>query len=124
MARPVECMARPNPAIVDGELVEFFLSVTPHGATELACGLVPPIALLTGFLVNGRALLKKIRWETALLFVVFIFAMKSKAPVFSAGVSAGCPLLHLVLALCAAEALNIFSPKQRRLRRVPHSSCS
>ncbi len=27
MARPVECMARPNPAIMDGELVEFFFAV-------------------------------------------------------------------------------------------------
>ena len=41
----------------------FLSRSVPHGATELACGLVPPAALLTGFLVNGRALLKKIRWE-------------------------------------------------------------
>jgi hypothetical protein len=27
MARPVECMARPNPAVMDGGLVEFFLAV-------------------------------------------------------------------------------------------------
>ena len=27
MARPVECMARPDPAVVDGELVEFFVAV-------------------------------------------------------------------------------------------------
>jgi len=86
----------------------------PHSATELACGLVPPIALLTGFLVNGRALLKKIRWETALLFVVFILAMISTAGVFRWSFR-WLPLFHLVLALCAAEALAFFSQKQRRL---------
>src|SRR5437016_2818518 len=86
----------------------------PHGATELACGLVPSIALLTGFLVDGRALLKKIRWETALLFVVFILAMIPTAGVFRC--SFRClPLFHLVLTLCAAEALAFFSQKQRRL---------
>src|SRR2546430_9365816 len=86
----------------------------PHGATELACGLVPSIALLTGFLVDGRALLKKIRWETALLFVVFILAMIPTAGVYRWS-SRSLPLFHLVLTLCAAEALAFFSQKQRRL---------
>src|SRR5882762_11320682 len=86
----------------------------PHGATELACGLVPPAALLTGFLANGRALLKKIRWEMALLLVVFILAMIPTAGVFRWSFR-WLPLLHLVLALCAAEALAFFSQKQRRL---------
>src|SRR4029077_2110540 len=85
----------------------------PHGATELACGLVPPIALLTGVLVHGLAVLKKIRWETALLFVVFILAMIPTAGLFRWSFR-WLPLLHLVLALCAAEALSTFSPKQRR----------
>ena len=91
----------------------FLSRSVPHGATELACGLIPPAALLTGFLVNGRALLQKIRWETALLFVVFILAMIPTAGVFRWSFR-WLPLLHLVLALCAAEALSSFSPKQRR----------
>src|SRR5213082_1623572 len=91
----------------------FLSRSVPHGATELACGLVPTAALLTGFLVNGRALLKKIRWETALLFVVFILAMSPTAGAFRWSFR-WLPLLHLVLALCAAEALSSFSPKQRR----------
>src|SRR5947199_7781435 len=91
----------------------FSSRLVPHGVTELACGLVPPIALLTGFLVNGRAILKKIRWETALLFVVFILAMSPTAGAFRWSFR-WLPLLHLVLALCAAEALSSFSPKQRR----------
>src|SRR5690349_8252456 len=92
----------------------FLSRSVPHGATELACGLIPPAALLTGFLVNGRALLKKIRWETALLFVVFILAMIPTAGVFRWSFR-WLPLFHLVLALCAAEALAFFSQKQRRL---------
>jgi hypothetical protein len=86
----------------------------PHGATELACGLVPPVALLTGFIVNGRALLKKIRWEMALLLLLFIFAMIPTAGVFRWSFR-WLPHFHLVLALCAAEALSSFSQKQKRL---------
>jgi hypothetical protein len=92
----------------------FLSRSVPHGATELACGLVPPAALLTGFLVNGRALLKKIRWKMALLLVVFILAMIPTAGVFRWSFR-WLPLLHLVLALCAVEALAFFSQKQRRL---------
>jgi hypothetical protein len=86
----------------------------PHGATELACGLVSPVALLSGFIVNGRALLKKIRWEMALLLLLFILAMIPTAGVFRWSFR-WLPLFHLVLALCAAEALALSSPKQRRV---------
>ena len=92
----------------------FLSRSVPRGATELACGLVPPAALFTGFLVNGRALLKKIRWEMALLLVVFTLAMIPTAGVFRWSFR-WLPLFHLVLALCAAEALAFFSQKQRRL---------
>ncbi len=84
-----------------------------HGATELACGLVPPAALLAGFFSNGRALLKRIRWEMALLLALIILAMLPTAGVFRWSFR-WLPLLHLVLALCAAEALASFSQKQRR----------
>ena len=85
----------------------------PHGATELACGLIPPVALLSGFIVNGRALLKKIRWELALLLPLFFLAMLPTAGVFRWSFR-WLPLLHLVLAVCAAEAFASFSQKQRR----------
>src|SRR5207253_7593774 len=85
----------------------------PHGATELACGLVPPVALLSGFIVNGRALLKKIRWEMALLLLLFILAMIPTAGVFLWSFR-WLWLFDLVLALWAAEALSSFSPEQRR----------
>jgi hypothetical protein len=86
----------------------------PHGATELACGLVPPVALLSGFIVNGRALRKKIRWEMALVLLLFILAMIPTAGVFRWSFR-WLPLFHLALALCAAEALASFSQKQKRL---------
>jgi len=85
----------------------------PHGATELASGLVPPAALLAGFFSNGRALLKRIRWELALLLVLFTLAMLPTAGVFRWSFR-WLPLLHLVLALCAVEAFASFSQKQRR----------
>src|SRR5438270_90161 len=89
----------------------------PHGTTELACGLVPPIALLSGFIVNGRALLKKIRWEMALLLLLLFLAMLPTAGIFRWSFR-WLPLFHLVLALCAAEALGSFSQKQRRFAPV------
>jgi hypothetical protein len=85
-----------------------------HGATELACGLVPAAALLAGFFSNGHALLKRIRWEMALLLVVFILTMLPTAGVFRWSFR-WLPLFHLVLAICAAEALASFSQKQRRV---------
>jgi hypothetical protein len=91
----------------------FSSQLMPHGSTELACGLVAPSALLAAFLMNSRALLKKIHWEVALLVVVFILAMIPTAGVFRWSFR-WLSLLHLVLALCAAEALQSFSQRQRR----------
>src|SRR5207249_10462567 len=36
--------------------LDFSSRFIPNGATELACGLIPPVALLSSFIVNGRAL--------------------------------------------------------------------
>jgi hypothetical protein len=93
--------------------LNFSSRFTPHGATELACGLVPPAVLLSGFIVNPRALLKKFRWELILLLLLFFLAMIPTAGVFRWSFR-WLPLLHLVLALYAAEALVLFSQKQRR----------
>jgi hypothetical protein len=93
---------------------DFSSRFTPHGATELACGLVPPAALLSGVVLNGRFLLKKIRWKLALLLVLFFLVMIPTAGVFRWSFR-WLPLFHLVLALCAAEALSSFSHKQKRL---------
>ena len=93
--------------------LDFSSRFTPHGATELACGLVPPAVLFSGFIVNGRALLKKNRWELILLLLLFLLAMIPTAGVFRWSFR-WLPFLHLVLALCAAEALASFSQKQKR----------
>jgi len=93
--------------------LDFSSRFTRHGATELACGLVPPAVLLSGFIVSPRALLKKFRWELTLLILLFFLAMIPTAGVFRWSFR-WLPLLHLVLALCAAEALILFSQKQRR----------
>lgn len=92
--------------------LDFSSRFTPHGATELACGLVPPAVLLSGFILNPRGLLKKFRWELILLLLLFFLAMIPTAGVFRWSFR-WLPLLHLVLALCAAEALALFSQKQR-----------
>src|SRR5437588_7682695 len=93
--------------------LDFSSRFTRHGATELACGLVPPAVLLSGFIVSPRALFKKFRWELTLLLLLFFLAMIPTAGVFRWSFR-WLPLLHLVLALCAAEALASFSPKQKR----------
>lgn len=95
----------------------FSSRLMPHGATELACGLVSPVALLAGFVANARALWKKIRWELVLLIFVFILAMIPTAGVFRWSFR-WLPFFHLVLALCAAEALALLSAKQRRFAAV------
>ena len=92
---------------------DFSSRFTPHDATELACGLVPPVAVLSGFVLDGRALLKKIRWELVLLLVLFFLATVPTAGVFRWSFR-WLPLFHLVLALCAAETLGSSPPKQRR----------
>src|SRR5205823_11274206 len=92
----------------------FSTKLEPHRAAELACGLAAPAALLAGLVVNSRALLKKIGWEVALLLVVFILTMLPTASLFRWSFR-WLPLFHLVLALCAAEALASFSQKQKRL---------
>src|SRR5438552_15346929 len=93
--------------------LDFSSRFTPHGATELACVLVPPAVLFSGCIVNGRALLKKNRWELILLLLLFLLAMIPTAGVFRWSFR-WLPFLHLVLALCAAEALASFSQKQKR----------
>src|SRR6266481_5600121 len=86
--------------------LDFSSRFTPHGATELACGLVPPAVLLSCFIVNGGALLKKNGWELILLLLLFLLAMIPTAGVFRWSFR-WLPLLHLVLALCAAEVLQL-----------------
>jgi hypothetical protein len=96
---------------------DFSTRVMPHTATEMACGLVPPVALLAGLIAFGRSLLKTIKWELGLLVVVLLLSMLPSAGVFRWSFR-WLPFLHVVLALCAAESLRLFagSPTARQSR--------
>lgn len=87
---------------------DFSTRLNPHTATELACGLVPPVALLAGLMAFGQSLVRRIKWELGLLLVVLLLSMLPSAGVFRWSFR-WLPLLHVVLALCAAEALRLFA---------------
>src|SRR5205814_2946909 len=93
---------------------DFSTHYVPHTATELTCGLAAPAALIAGFIWRPRMLIRRMKWDLVLLLVVFILAMIPTAGVFRWSFR-WLPLFHLVLALCAAEALAFFSQKQKRL---------
>ena len=88
----------------------FSTQYLPHSATELACGLVPPVALLSG-LLQSKSLWRKIRWELGLLVLVLLISMLPSANVFRWSFR-WLPFFHLILALCAAEALRNLSGAQ------------
>jgi hypothetical protein len=73
-----------------------------HTATELACGLVAPAALFAGFVWRAPQLVRRLRWELILLFVVLLLCMIPTAGLFRWSFR-WLPLFHLVLAVCAAE---------------------
>jgi hypothetical protein len=85
----------------------FSTQYLPHAATELAGGLVPPVALLGG-LLQSKSLFKKLRWELGLLVLVLLISMLPSANVFRWSFR-WLPFFHLILALCAAEALQTLS---------------
>jgi len=89
---------------------DFSTRLMPHTATEMACGMVPPIALLACLVHCGRALVRQIKWELGLLVAVLIISMLPSANVFRWSFR-WLPFLHVILALCAAEALRVvYSP--------------
>lgn len=91
---------------------DFSTRLMPHTATEMACGLIPPIALLTGLAVSGRALVRQIKWELGLLVLVLVISMLPSANVFRWSFR-WLPFLHVILALCAAEALQMLSHREQ-----------
>ncbi len=78
----------------------------PHTAMELACGLVAPAALIGGLAWRGRMLVRQIKWESILLLLVLLFSMVPTAGLFRWSFR-WLPFFHLVLAICAAEALHL-----------------
>jgi hypothetical protein len=90
---------------------DFFTRLMPHTATEMACGLVPPIALLAGLATCGRVLVRQIKWELGLLVLVLIISMLPSANVFRWSFR-WLPFFHVILALCAAEALSLLDSRK------------
>jgi hypothetical protein len=78
----------------------------PHTATEMACGLVAPAALIAGLAWRGRVLVRQIKWELVLLLLVLLLSMIPTAGLFRWSFR-WLPFFHLVLAICAAEALHL-----------------
>lgn len=97
---------------------DFSSRLMPHTATELASGLVSPVALLAGLLVFGRSFLRTIKWEVGLLLFVLLLCMLPTANLFRWSFR-WLPLLHLVLALCAAEAFRLFHHSTVPLSKRP-----
>ncbi len=85
---------------------DFSSRYLPHTATELACGLVAPAALIAGFLWRGRIVVSQIKWELVLLLVVLLLSMLPTAGLFRWSFR-WLPFFHLVLAICAAEVLQM-----------------
>jgi hypothetical protein len=97
---------------------DFSTRLLPDTATELACGLVPPIALLAGVAMRGRVLIRQIKWELGLFVVVLIISMLPSVSVFRWSFR-WLPFLHVTLALCAAEALRLLDcQKDEVIRRA------
>jgi hypothetical protein len=90
----------------------------PHTAAELACGLVSPVALLAGLIAFGRAFVRAIKWELGLLLLVLLLCMLPTANVFRWSFR-WLPLLHLVVALCAAESLRWFAASANPAMKRP-----
>jgi hypothetical protein len=86
---------------------DFSSRLMPHTANELSCGLVAPLALIGGLISLRRALVQHIRWELGLLVIALVLCMLPTAGVFRWSFR-WLPLVHLVLALCAAESLQLF----------------
>lgn len=94
---------------------DFATRYLPHTATELACGFVAPAALIAGLIARSRALVRQIKWELLLLLIVLVLCMVPTISVFRWSFR-WLPLFHLVLAICAAEALRNNSTQDRQLR--------
>jgi len=85
---------------------DFSSRLLPHTATELACGLVAPAALIAGFLCRGRVLARQIKWDLVLLLLVLLLCMIPTAGLFRWSFR-WLPFFYLVLAICAAEVLQV-----------------
>jgi hypothetical protein len=77
---------------------------SPHTSAELACGLAAPVALVAGLIRGRLQLVRRIKWDLILLLLVLVLSMLPSANLFRWSFR-WLPLVHLLLALCAAQAL-------------------
>ncbi len=99
---------------------DFSTRLMPHTATEMACGLVPPAALLAGVFFGGRPWLRRIQWELGLLGLVLLISMLPSANVFRWSFR-WLPFLHVIMAVCGAEALQFIAGTSPSTGRTPLS---
>src|SRR4051794_28387506 len=95
---------------------DFSSRLMPHTANELTCGFVPPLALIAGLIGLRRALVRRIGWDLGLLVIALILCLLPTAGVFRWSFR-WLPLVHVVLALCAAESLQLLSESRLRFAR-------
>lgn len=95
---------------------DFSSRLMPHTATELASGLISPIALVAGLIALRRPVSRRIGWELGLLAIALILCMLPTAGVFRWSFR-WLPLVHVVLALCAAESLQLLGESRLRFAR-------
>ena len=95
---------------------EFSSRAVAHTASELASGLVAPVALIAGLIWRGRMLFRRIKWELVLLLIVLLLCMIPTTGLFRWSFR-WLPFFHLVLAICAAEVLRTWPGTGSSLRR-------
>jgi hypothetical protein len=88
---------------------------SPHRSAELACGLVAPVALVVGIFRKRLRLVRRIKWDFLLLGLVLVLSMLPSANLFRWSFR-WLPLVHLLLALCAAEALRNLEAEEKHCR--------
>jgi hypothetical protein len=85
---------------------DFSTRYLPHSAAELTNGLVAPAALIAGSLWRPRLLIRRMKWELLLLLFLLLLCMVPTAGIFRWSFR-WLPFFHLVLAICAAEVLQM-----------------
>lgn len=83
-----------------------------HGALELAGGFVPTVGLLAGLAcLRGKAV-RALRWDLGLLGIVLLLCLLPSPGLFRWSFR-WLPLLHIVLALTGARALQLLASRTR-----------
>lgn len=88
---------------------DFSSRMNPHRGMELACGLVAPAAMLAALFARSRTLVRQMKWELALLALLFVLCMVPSAGLFRWSFR-WLPFFHLTLAVIAGKILQNRQP--------------